>query len=58
MNNENRNIHKFVIGKIGCASKSITFKENEFKKELAPINAEIKHFKKDEENYIIMTYKL
>lgn len=39
LNNKN----KLIIGTLGTATKSITFKENEFKKELAPINARIEH---------------
>ncbi|QSX24490.1 hypothetical protein [Priestia megaterium] len=44
------------IGKIGSASKSIIFKQNDFKKELAPINARIEHDVINGEKVVKMTY--
>lgn len=48
----------FVVGQIGIATKSIVFKENEFKKELAPINSKITCFEIAGEKYIEMAYRV
>ncbi|MFJ7954210.1 hypothetical protein ACIQZG_22160 [Lysinibacillus sp. NPDC096418] len=44
------------IGRMGKATKVITFKENEFEKKLAPDNAIIEHVKINNEKYVRMTY--
>ncbi|MFS0891027.1 hypothetical protein AB3M94_19705 [Peribacillus frigoritolerans] len=56
MNNSSMN--KLAFGKIGSASKTILFKEREFKKELAPTNAKIEKLKIKGENFVRMQYKL
>ncbi|MCQ4925012.1 hypothetical protein NE686_18065 [Tissierella carlieri] len=45
--------HLFVLGR---ASKVITFKEGEFKKELAPTNANIEYIEINKEKFVRMTY--
>lgn len=55
---ENRQLNNIVLGKLGTSTKSILFKENEFKKELAPINSEITYFEIASEKYVNMTYKV
>lgn len=51
-------VNKLIIGKLGPASKAITFKEREFKKELAPTNATIEELEIDGEKFVRMQYKL
>ena len=57
-NLNSRTLNKFIIGEPGQASKTITFKEKEFKKELAPINARIDYGEFNGEKVVIMTYKV
>ncbi len=52
----NKEINSIIVGSIGSATKVITFKENEFKKELAPANAIIEHVEINNERCIKMTY--
>lgn len=52
----NRVMNNIVIGSMGSASKVITFKENEFKKELAPTNAMIEYVEINNEKCVKMTY--
>ncbi|MEK5394099.1 hypothetical protein NSQ59_27745 [Margalitia sp. FSL K6-0131] len=47
-----------ILCELGKARKSITFKQNEFKEELAPINAKIEYGQIDGEKVIRMTYDL
>jgi len=46
------------LGSLGQASKSITFKEEDFKKELAPKCAKIERFIFNGESFVKMTYDL
>lgn len=55
---ENRQLNHLVIGKLGRATKSTIFKENEFKKELAPINSKTTCLEIAGEKYIQMTYSV
>lgn len=48
--------NKLILGTVGSASKSIIFKQNDFKKELAPFNAEVDHRVINGEKVVIMTY--
>lgn len=52
----NRVMNNIVIGSMGFASKVITFKENEFNKELAPTNGMIEHVEINHEKYVKITY--
>lgn len=52
----NRTVNRNVIGRIGEGTKIITFKESEFKKELAPVNAIIEHVEINGEEFVRMTY--
>lgn len=52
----NRVMNSKYIGRLGSASKIITFKENEFKRELAPANAIIEDVFINNEKCIRMTY--
>lgn len=54
--NNHRNLNKLIIGTAGPASKTITFKASEFKKELAPANSKIDHVEMDGEKCVRMTY--
>lgn len=58
MKQKSSDLHNLVIGKVGIASKSITFKESEFKEENTPINSKVNKLDIDGENYIVMTYSL
>ncbi len=50
------NTNAITLGQIGQGSKSIIFKEAEFKKELAPKNAKIEHDQINGEKTVKMTY--
>lgn len=49
-------IHTLICGQHGLGTKINTFKENEFKEELAPINAKIERYEINGENFVKMTY--
>ncbi|MDD1505835.1 hypothetical protein PVA17_24275 [Lysinibacillus sp. CNPSo 3705] len=53
-----RSIHEIIVGKVGPAYKTSIFKENEFKKELAPSNAKIEHIEMKNEKFVKMTYNV
>jgi hypothetical protein len=52
------NFNKLILGELGSGSKSIIFKQNEFKKELAPINARIEYGEINGEKIVTMTYRV
>lgn len=47
---------KGEYGMLGCGIKCMEFKENEFKKELVPQNAQIESFELNGEKFIRMVY--
>lgn len=57
-NQKRRAYNKFVIVGLGEATKTITFKENEFKRELVPKNASIVHNVINHERIVTMTYRV
>lgn len=54
--NNKKNENVFKLGIPGKDAKFIVFKEREFKKELAPKNANIEHAEIDGEKYVLMSY--
>ena len=51
-------MNMLFVGRLGSASKTITFEEKDFKKELAPPNAKFEHLELNSKKFIRMTYKL
>lgn len=49
--------HKLVLGKAGVAMKTITMKETNFRKELAPTDAKIDKLEINGENFITIEYE-
>lgn len=57
MDNNRNEKNRITLGKSGKAVKLITFKESDFKKELAPAHAKLNKRIIDGETYIFMTYE-
>lgn len=53
-----RKLNHFVVGKLGNGIKSIVFRKDEFKKELAPSHAIIDEFEVNGEERVRMQYKV
>lgn len=51
-----RDMNSLLLGKPGKGYHTKTFKEGEFKQELAPSNAKIEYIQIDGEKHIRMTY--
>jgi len=51
-------MNQFLIGKLGKTTKIMTFKEHEFKKELAPPHAKTKTLEINGERFVRMKYDL
>lgn len=51
-------LHEYFVGKPGQASKTIGFKEEDFKIDLAPTNAKIEYSVINGEKFVTMTYKV
>lgn len=49
-------MHNVVVGRVGKGIKVITFKEENFKKELAPKNANIEYIEINGKKMVKMTY--
>ncbi|PGU51787.1 hypothetical protein [Bacillus cereus] len=45
-----------ALGKPGKGTKTHFFKESNFKPELAPKNAKVKHIKVNDKNLVVMSY--
>lgn len=54
----NRMLNKLVIGSIGPAYKTVSFREKEFNKKLAPTSAKLEHIQIDGQKFIVMTYRV
>lgn len=50
--------HNLVLGSTGKGTKVITFKEENFKKELAPKNANIEYIEANGKKMVKMTYQI
>ncbi|MBG9692550.1 hypothetical protein ABD91_17300 [Lysinibacillus sphaericus] len=58
MTKEERSTLELYIGKMGQGSKIRTFKEKDFKKELAPAHAIIERIENKGEKLVRMTYNV
>ena len=52
------NTNTMFVGTLGKASKIIVFEEKDFKKELAPANAQIEYLEINNKKLVRMTYKV